>query len=188
MPNFTKQAIKASFIKLLEERPLNKISVKDIVEDCGVNRNSFYYHFQDIPALIEEIMTEAADNLIRKYPSIGSVEECFHAAFQFAVENKRVILHVFHSINRDIYEKYLMQFCEYIVATYLDTVFGETQIQETDRNTIICFLKCELFGISIEWAANGMPSSAIEQLERFLFLSRGLSAEIIRRCSQSGRD
>ena len=54
MPNFTKNAIKASFMKLLNEKPLNKISVKNIVEDCGINRNSFYYHFQDIPSLIVE--------------------------------------------------------------------------------------------------------------------------------------
>ena len=52
MPNFTKMAIKATFIKLLNERPLNRITVKDIVEECGVNRNSFYYHFEDIPALL----------------------------------------------------------------------------------------------------------------------------------------
>ena len=41
MPNFTKMAIKASFIKLLNERPLNQITVKDIVLDCGINRNTF---------------------------------------------------------------------------------------------------------------------------------------------------
>ncbi|MBR5944301.1 MAG: TetR family transcriptional regulator, partial [Lachnospiraceae bacterium] len=52
MANFTQKAIKESFIKLLNEKPLNKISVKDIVEECGINRNSFYYHFQDIPTLI----------------------------------------------------------------------------------------------------------------------------------------
>ena len=51
MANFTKNAIKASCLKLLNERPISKITVKDIVEDCGINRNSFYYHFQDIPAL-----------------------------------------------------------------------------------------------------------------------------------------
>ena len=64
MPNFTKQAIKASFIKLLNERPLNQITVKDIVEDCGINRNSFYYHFADLPALLEEVIMEQADNLL----------------------------------------------------------------------------------------------------------------------------
>ena len=54
MPNFTKKAIQETFITLLDERPLNKITVKDIVETCGINRNSFYYHFEDLPALLEE--------------------------------------------------------------------------------------------------------------------------------------
>ena len=49
MANFTKQAIETAFLQLLNEKPLNKISVRDIVEKCGINRNSFYYHFQDIP-------------------------------------------------------------------------------------------------------------------------------------------
>ena len=58
MANFTKQAIKAAFLELLDEKPLNKISVRDIVERCGINRNSFYYHFQDIPSLLGEIIIE----------------------------------------------------------------------------------------------------------------------------------
>ena len=56
MAGFTRQAIQSSFCRLLAEKPLNKISVRDIVEDCGINRNSFYYHFQDIPTLIGEII------------------------------------------------------------------------------------------------------------------------------------
>ena len=57
MADFTERAIKASFLKLLNEQPLNKISVRMIVEDCGINRNSFYYHYQDIPTLLETIVT-----------------------------------------------------------------------------------------------------------------------------------
>ena len=44
MANFTKRAIKAAFLELLDEKPLNKISVRDIVERCGINRNSFSGH------------------------------------------------------------------------------------------------------------------------------------------------
>lgn len=91
IPNFTKQAIKASFIKLLNEKPLNKISVRDIVEDCGINRNSFYYHFHDIPSLIEEIVMEEADMIIQKYPSIHSLNECVNVAFHFTLENKKAV-------------------------------------------------------------------------------------------------
>ena len=75
MANFTKKAIKESFIRLLKERPLSKITVQVIADDCGINRNSFYYHFQDIPALIEEITLEEVDRLIEMYPEISSIEE-----------------------------------------------------------------------------------------------------------------
>lgn len=73
MANFTKQAIKAAFLELLDEKPLNKISVRDIVERCGINRNSFYYHFQDIPSLLGEIIVERTNELMAQYPtSTGS--------------------------------------------------------------------------------------------------------------------
>ena len=64
MANLTKEAIKKSLIKLLNERPINKITVKDIVEDCGINRNSFYYHFSYIPSLIEEFVMGEANRVI----------------------------------------------------------------------------------------------------------------------------
>lgn len=61
----TRGAIVNAFIQLLSEKPVNKITVKDIVERCGVNRNTFYYHFHDIPDLAEQMMEEKADQLIQ---------------------------------------------------------------------------------------------------------------------------
>ena len=75
MPNFTQKAIKESFIKLLNEKPLHQITVKDIVEDCGVNRNTFYYHFTDIPTLLQEIIIEEAVRIMEEYPTIDSMEQ-----------------------------------------------------------------------------------------------------------------
>ena len=69
MPNFTKKAIQETFITLLDERPLNKITVKDIVETCGINRNSFYYHFEDLPALVEEMVAEQVQAWRRLSPN-----------------------------------------------------------------------------------------------------------------------
>ena len=54
----TKKAINQAFLDILAEKPLEKITVRDITERCGINRNTFYYHYQDMPALIEEIVTE----------------------------------------------------------------------------------------------------------------------------------
>ena len=71
MARFTKKAIRDSFVKLLNERPLSQITVRDIVEDCGVNRNTFYYYFQDIPQLLETIIKENADRIIQDNPYLS---------------------------------------------------------------------------------------------------------------------
>ena len=184
MPNFTKQAIKDSFLKLLNQQPLSKISVRSIVEDCGINRNSFYYHYQDIPALLGEIIKDEVDMLIEQYPTISSLDECVQVAFHFARENRKAVQHIFNSANRDIYESYYMKQCEYIVRTYLDTVFGKDTVSEADRAIAIRFLKCELFGLSLDWIASGKPEDALDSIRRVLELCRGMSEQVISRSRQ----
>lgn len=179
MPNFTKKAIMESFIKLLNEQPLNKISVRAIVEDCGINRNSFYYHFQDIPSLIDEIIENAESSLLQKYPDVQSVEECFHAAFHFVLENKKAVLHIYHSVNREMFEEYLLRNCERIVTKYLDNVFGDKNRKEENRELAVHFLKCELFGICIAWMNADMPDGEIENLQKLLTLCRGVTKELL---------
>ena len=51
--SITKRAIQSAFLELLDQRSLSRITVRDITDICGINRNTFYYHYQDIPALIE---------------------------------------------------------------------------------------------------------------------------------------
>ena len=60
MSKITKKALAASLKKLLAERPLDKITVIDIVNDCEVNRQTFYYHFQDIYDLLEWVYLNEA--------------------------------------------------------------------------------------------------------------------------------
>lgn len=184
MPNFTKRAIKEAFWKLLGEQPLNRISVREIVEECGVNRNSFYYHFQDIPALLEEIVLDAADSLIRKYPSIETIDQAIEIAYQFTLDNKKAVLHICNSVNRDIYEQYFMRICEYVVRTYIDTAFGDRQSDPAERETVILLVKCEMFGLCIDWINTGMPEQAIVKLKQILSLCSGMIAERLEKLPQ----
>ena len=97
MSKFTRDAIRNSFLKLLNERPLSQIKVKDIVEDCGINRNTFYYYFHDIPSLIEEMVMEEAERIIREYPSSETIENFFDTVINYILERKNLLLHIYHS-------------------------------------------------------------------------------------------
>lgn len=185
MPNFTKQAIKQSFVKLLNQKPVNQITVKDIVEDCGINRNSFYYHFSDIPALIEQIVIDEANRIISGYSSIDTVEECFDAAVQFIMDNKKAVYHIYNSANRDIYTQYLMKICGHVATTYFDTVFPDNPVKEGDRELIIMFCKCEMFGAIIEWLNTGMKLDIRAAFKRLCVLKKGMAEEMFRRSAES---
>lgn len=66
--NITKRVIREAFLQLLNEKTLSKITVKDITDRCGINRNTFYYHYQDIPELVEEICALQVDRIVRIIP------------------------------------------------------------------------------------------------------------------------
>ena len=185
MPPFTRKAIKETFIQLLNQRPLSQITVKDIVEECGINRNSFYYHFEDLPALVEDIITEEADRIIQTYSSIDSFEECLNVAIQFALENKKAALHIYNSVNRDMYEQYLLKICQHVVSTYINNAFAGASIKESDKTIIIRFYKCEVFGQIIEWMNDGMKDDIYNQFLRLCELRKGMAEEFFRRSTES---
>ena len=184
MPSFTRNAIKASFLKLLNERPLNQITIKDIVEDCGINRNSFYYHFQDIPTLLEEIVKEDADRILEEHASTSSVEECMEVAVRFALENKRAVMHIYHSANRAMYEKYLIQTCRHVVTEYINMVYGDIPVKEEDKTILIRFYECECFGQIMEWMDDGMRYDICAQFNRICELKKGMAEETFRRSAE----
>lgn len=182
MPNFTKDAIKQSFIKLLNERPMKQITVRDIVEDCGINRNSFYYHFADIPTLLEEIIVDDARAIISAHPDVNSIEECLRAVLQFAVQNKRAIMHIYNSVNRSMYEQYLWQVCDEIVQAYAKQLLKGNPVSDSDRRLFVNFYRCVCFGLVTDWIRTGMPPEVENDLHRICELKKGMAEEMIARC------
>lgn len=181
MANFTQEAIKQTFLQLLEKMPLNQITVKLLVEECGINRNTFYYHFQDLPDLIEEIIREEADRIISRYPSVESIEDAMYAALEFASKNRSAILHIYQSVNRDIFERYLWNVCDYVVASYGKHMLGDGSIREEDNEVLHRVYKCVCFGLVIDWLDQRMTMDVHEQIHRFCELHKGIVEEVIRR-------
>jgi len=180
MANFTRKAIKETFLNLLEERPLSEITVKDIVETCGINRNSFYYHYQDLPALLEEIVREETQGIIRKYPNVTSIVEGYDALIEFVSHRRRAIMHIYRSVNREMFENSLMQLSEYFVRSYLETAMKDFPISPEDRQDIVNYYKCVVFGLVIDWLNSGMSDARAQSARRIVLLSKDMHEEIIR--------
>ena len=180
MQNFTKKAIKETFVTLLDQRPLNRITVKDIVEDCGINRNSFYYHFEDLPALVDEIIADQVEELVSRHPTIDTLESCFDAALEFVLKNRRAILHIYNSLSRDTFERRLMEVCQYVVATYVEADFAGRPVDEADKALLIRYHKCECFGNIIDWLNSGMEDDISAYFHRIYQLKRGWEGAVLR--------
>ncbi len=177
MANFTAKAIKDTFLELLEKRPLSKITVKDIVNECGINRNSFYYHYDDLPALIEEIIKEEAEAIIEKYPSVNSIVECFDAMIDFASHKETTIMHIYRSVNREVFERNLMSLSDYFVKKYVDTVLSDVNIGDADKKTIITYYKSVCFGLVMEWLNNDMSEEYAGEIRRIFLLKKDWAKE-----------
>lgn len=154
--NFTKQAITESFLQLLDEKPFRKITVKDIVERCGINRNTFYYHYQDIPALLEEILISRIDALLEKHSQVGSLEDCIAITVKYFTENKKSVMHVYRSLPREIFIQHLDHLLMYLVEEYITDVSGSLSIAPEDREIVVRYFKCLLVGIFLDWLDAGM--------------------------------
>lgn len=184
MPSLTRKAIIESFLRLLDAQPLNRISIKDIVEDCGVNRNTFYYHFADLPSLIEAIVKDDADRIAEECGGVESLEDCLKAALQFTKAHRRAVYHVYSSASRDIIEQYLLEICGYVAGRFIDNLSAGTAACDENRAALVQFVKCECFGQVIDWLNHGMNTDMEKQFLRLCRLGRGMTAEMLRRSAQ----
>ena len=180
-----KTAIQNSFLRLLEERPLREITVKDIVKDCGVNRNSFYYHFKDIPALLEEIITGQAEQIIAAQGQALSLADCLETAARFALEHRQAVLHINQSAHRDLFELCLMDVCRRVVEDYAAATAGGVPIPAEDRAVIIRFYQCECFGQIMAWLNDGMRYDLGKQFRRLCQLGEGMTERMLKRAMEA---
>ena len=107
MSQTTKRALEASLKHLLLQKPLNKITINDIAEDCGISRMTFYYHFKDIYDLVEWSCEEDARRALNGKKTYETWQEGFYQIFQAVRENKPFIMNVYHSVSREQVENYL---------------------------------------------------------------------------------
>ena len=103
----TKRALEASLKKLLLRKPLNKITISDITEDCGVNRMTFYYHFKDIYDLVDWILMEDAAEALEGLQDFETWSGALREMLEKVQANRVLVLNVYRSVSREQVEQYL---------------------------------------------------------------------------------
>ena len=84
----TKRTLSASLKKCMERKALSKITVTDIVNECGLNRKTFYYHFQDIPNLLKWTLEQEAVDVVKKFDLLNELEDALRFAVNYIRKNK----------------------------------------------------------------------------------------------------
>ena len=85
----------------MEKKPLSKITVSKIIADCGVNRKTFYYHFEDIYALLKWMLEEEAVNVVKQFDLLVDYRKAVVFVMHYVRENKHLLCCTYDSMGRD---------------------------------------------------------------------------------------
>lgn len=167
MSQVTKRALEASLKNLLLKKPLDKITINDITEDCGINRMTFYYHFKDIYDLIEWCCVEDAKKALEGKKTYDTWQQGFLQIFEAVLDNKPFILNVYRSVSREQVEIYLYKLTYDLLIGVVEEKSAGMNVREEDKKFIADFYKYAFVGLMLDWVRHDMkgdPHRIIEDL------------------------
>ena len=182
MSQITKRALAASLKNMLLKKPLNKITINDIAEDCGINRMTFYYHFKDIYDLVEWTCEEDAAKALEGKKTYNTWQQGFLNIFYAVLENKPFIMNVYRSVSREQVEIYLYRVTYDLLIGVVNERSANMSVSEDDKKFIADFYKFAFVGIMLEWIKNDMKADPKQIVERISNLIHGDITRTLENC------
>ncbi|MDU1044450.1 MULTISPECIES: TetR/AcrR family transcriptional regulator C-terminal domain-containing protein [Peptoniphilus] len=164
--NYTKDLIKKEFMKLLDEKTLDNITVTELAQKCQIERKTFYYHYENLPQLIKEIFDEELERVIEEFNETLSWEESFILAAKFILDNEKAIRHMYQSDYKADVEKYVFSMAGEVISKYVSHISNETRAKDIDINLISYFYQCALSSALIQWIATNMKTDPVVTTNR----------------------
>ena len=145
-----KEKIAHTFLEMTGKKGIDKITIKDLVEKCGISRQAFYYHFRDILDVIEYILQSSADRLMECCLSAPSVQDALYLFVDFSIENHTFIQRLLDSRQRDSMENLLFHtFHSYMEEMYQNKA-SEIPINYHDLKVALDFYTYGIAGLLME--------------------------------------
>ncbi len=173
MSDITKRALEQSLKNLLAKKPLNKITISDITEDCGINRMTFYYHFENIYDLAEWACVENAKRAIEGKKTYDTWQEGLLNIFHAVLENKTLILNVYHCVDLEQLERYLNPLVRALILSIVEEKAVGLCVSEDDKTFIASFYEYALVGIMLNWIHDGLRENPEILTDRIATLLHG---------------
>lgn len=169
----TKRALVESLKHLLLQKPLDKITINDITEDCGINRMTFYYHFRDIYDLVEWACDEDVAKTLAGKKTYDTWQQGFLQIFDAVQRNRPFIINIYHSLNREQIERLLYRLIFDLLLDVIDEKAEGMTVREEDKHFIADFFKYAFVGVILDWIKKDMKENPKEIVDRLHNLVHG---------------
>lgn len=173
MSQITKRALEQSLKNLLQQKPLSKITISDITEDCGISRMTFYYHFKDIYDLVEWACAEDATRALQNKKTYDTWQQGFVQIFHAVRENKVFVMNVYRCVNREQVEKYLVPLTDQLIMGVITERAAGMTVREADQQFIAQVYSYAFVGIMLDWIRDDMRADPEELVNRLAMVIRG---------------
>ncbi len=171
MSQITKRALEQSLKNLLLQKPLTKITINDIAEDCGINRMTFYYHFKDIYDLVEWSCMEDARRALEENKTYDTWQQGFLQIFEAVRANKPFVMNVYRCVHQERVETYLKPLVDDLLLGVINEEAAGLTVRQEDK-AFIAQVYCYIFiGIMMDWIKDDMgaaPEQIVEHLARLI--------------------
>ena len=184
MAQFTQLAIRQTFLLLLEQTSLDKITVKMIVDACGISRNTFYYHYEDIPALLRDVLESELTRVCGPGGDGQPSPQRLQQLLSYVASHRMVFDRIFHSEYRQQLEQRLTLSAQ---AIALDSIraCGGGVLDAGQQEAIAVSFSSGVLGLCRQWLADG-ASVPPEVLLQRLSLFEGLLETTVERALKLG--
>lgn len=120
----TKRTLATSLKKLMSIKPLSKITITEIIADCGVNRKTFYYHFENIYALLKWILEKEAIEVVKKFDLLVDYEDAIVFVMDYVDTNKHILNCAFDTMGRNEMKRFFYN-------DFIDIMYSIVNSQES---------------------------------------------------------
>lgn len=163
--NITKLVFADSLKRLMAKTDFNKISVKDIVDNCGLTRQAFYYHFKDKYDLMNWIYYTETARFMNSYNKVEHWADSLVDLCNYMRQNKTFYINALNSTGQNSFQEYLHDYIWDISISAIENI-ENTEFDEDKWGFTAEFISTALVGLIVRWAKNYMKDEPTEYVEK----------------------